>query len=143
MARLSDLTAPKVEGVVLTRVSSLSGYDIASTVEGWIGVCRLRANTQKMRKKEEMANSIGIDIGKKKCSAAIRNNESGEILEEMVLARDRQGMMSLIQRIEELGQPCRAVVESTSNMWIMVHDTLEENGIDTILAHPFKTRIIA
>jgi len=97
-----------------------------------------------MRKeKEEMTNSIGIDIGKKKCSAAIRNNESGEILEEMVLTRDRQGMMSLIQRVEELGQPCRAVVESTSNMWIMVHDTLEEHGIDTILAHPYKTRIIA
>ncbi len=28
-------------------------------------------------------------------------------------------------------------------MWIMVHDTLEEHGIDTILAHPYKTRIIA
>ena len=24
-----------------------------------------------------------------------------------------------------------------------IHDTLEENGIDTILANPYKTRIIA
>ncbi len=28
-------------------------------------------------------------------------------------------------------------------MWIRIHDTLEENGIDTILANPYKTKIIA
>jgi transposase len=28
-------------------------------------------------------------------------------------------------------------------MWIRIRDTLEENGIDTILANPYKTKIIA
>ena len=28
-------------------------------------------------------------------------------------------------------------------MWIRIHDTLEQNGIDTILANPYKTKIIA
>src|SRR5262249_29750840 len=28
-------------------------------------------------------------------------------------------------------------------MWIRIHDTLEENGIDTVLANPYKTKIIA
>jgi transposase len=28
-------------------------------------------------------------------------------------------------------------------MWIRIHDTLEENGINTILANPYKTKIIA
>lgn len=28
-------------------------------------------------------------------------------------------------------------------MWIRIHDTLEENGIDTILVNPYKTKIIA
>jgi len=28
-------------------------------------------------------------------------------------------------------------------MWIRIHDTLEENGIDTIFANPYKTKIIA
>src|SRR5215469_7828086 len=37
---------------------------------------------------------------------------------------------------------CTAVVESTGNMWIRIHDTLEENEIDTILANPYKTKII-
>ncbi len=89
-----------MEGVVLTRVSSLSGYDSAST-DGRLDRCMpLVKPIQKMRK-HKMSNSIGIDIGKKKCSAAIRNNESGEILEEVVFTRDRQGMMSLIQRVEQ------------------------------------------
>ena len=35
------------------------------------------------------------------------------------------------------------MLESTANMWIRIHDTLEENGIDTILANPYKTKIIA
>jgi transposase len=28
-------------------------------------------------------------------------------------------------------------------MWMRIHDTLEENGIDTVLANPYKTKIIA
>ncbi|MDN5847409.1 MAG: transposase [Candidatus Nitrosocosmicus sp.] len=28
-------------------------------------------------------------------------------------------------------------------MWMRIHDTLEENGIDTLLANPYKTKIIA
>ena len=35
------------------------------------------------------------------------------------------------------------VLESTGNTWIRIHATLEENGIDTILANPYKTKIIA
>ena len=27
--------------------------------------------------------------------------------------------------------------------WIRLHDTLEDNGIDTVLANPIKTKIIA
>ena len=26
---------------------------------------------------------------------------------------------------------CNAVMESTGNMWMRIHDTLEDNGIDT------------
>ena len=36
-----------------------------------------------------------------------------------------------------------AVPESTGNMWIRIQDTLEENGINTVLANPYKTKIIA
>jgi len=36
---------------------------------------------------------------------------------------------------------CTAVIESTGN--VLDKDTLEENGIDTILVNPYKTKIIA
>jgi transposase len=48
----------------------------------------------------------------------------------------------LLSRISSNGK-CIAVVESTGNMWIRIHDMLEENGIDTKLANPYKTKIIA
>jgi transposase len=35
------------------------------------------------------------------------------------------------------------VCESTGNSWIRLHDTLEDNGIDTVLANPIKRKIIA
>ena len=38
--------------------------------------------------------------------------------------------------------PTTAVCDSTANYWIVVHDMLEDAGIDTILAHPHNTKII-
>jgi transposase len=35
------------------------------------------------------------------------------------------------------------VCESTGNYWIRLDDTLDDNGIDTVLANPIKTKIIA
>jgi transposase len=50
----------------------------------------------------------------------------------------------MIKRIHNHGtKKCNAVLESTGNMWMRIHDTLEDNGIDTILANTFKTKIIA
>ena len=40
-------------------------------------------------------------------------------------------------------QKCNAVLESTSNMWMRIHDTLEDNVIDTLLANTYKTKVIA
>jgi transposase len=37
----------------------------------------------------------------------------------------------------------KAVVESTGNLWIPIHDRLEERGVDVALSNPSKTRLIA
>jgi transposase len=37
----------------------------------------------------------------------------------------------------------RAVVESTGNLWIQIHDILEKYGIEVSLSNPYKTRLIA
>ena len=88
-------------------------------------------------------NNLGIDVGKRKCRAALKDDK-GKILDEFFFGNDRDGIHNLLSRIQSHGKcSTRAVLESTGNMWMKIHDTLEENGIDTILANPYKTRIIA
>jgi transposase len=88
----------------------------------------------------ETMNNLGIDVGKKKCRAALKD-ERGEIIREFFFSNNNEGISTLIKTASYYGK-CTAVLESTANMWIRIHDTLEENGIDTILANPYKTKII-
>ena len=96
--------------------------------------------TTKKVKKERM-NTVGIDVGKRKCRAAIKDR-SGQTLNEFFFSNDKDGINKLTKIVLGYGN-CEAVVESTANMWIRIHDTLEDNGINTVLANPYKTRIIA
>jgi transposase len=89
----------------------------------------------------ETMNNLGIDVGKKKCRAALKD-ERGEIISEFLFTNNNEGISALVKTASYYGK-CTAVLESTANMWIRIHDTLEENGIDTILANPYKTKIIA
>ena len=57
-------------------------------------------------------------------------------------SNDKDGINKLTKIVSGYGK-CEAVVESTANMWIRIHDTLEDHGINTVLANPYKTRIIA
>jgi transposase len=95
-------------------------------------------------------NHLGIDVGKRKCRAAIKDDK-GKILDEFFFGNDTNGIDNLLSRIQAnktshtitITTTTQAVLESTGNMWMRIHDTLEENGIDTILANPYKTKIIA
>jgi transposase len=91
--------------------------------------------------KKERMNTVGIDIGKKKCRAAVKDS-GGQILNEFFFSNDKDGINRLTKIALSYGD-CKAVVESTANLWIRIHDTLEDNGINTVLANPYKTRIIA
>ncbi len=88
-------------------------------------------------------NHLGIDVGKRKCRVALKDDR-GKIIDEFFFGNNSQGILELIKRIHNHGtKKCNAVLESTGNMWMRVHDTLEDNGIDTILANTYKTKIIA
>lgn len=87
--------------------------------------------------------SIGIDVHKNKCVATVKQG-SKKKLEQSSFENTTHGIMRFIRHIKKTyGNNTRAVCESTANYWIRLHDTLEENGVDTILAHPAKTKIIA
>jgi transposase len=88
-------------------------------------------------------NHLGIDVGKRICRVALKDDR-GNILDEFFFGNSYQGMLELIKRIHDHGtKKCNAVLESTGNMWMRIHDTLKDNGIDTILANTYKTKIIA
>lgn len=97
----------------------------------------------KIEKERKDMNHIGIDVGKRKCRAALKDDK-GNILDEFFFGNDKQGIQDLLSKVpsEEFGTT-QAVLESTGNMWVRIHDELEENGIDTVLANPYKTKIIA
>ena len=86
-------------------------------------------------------NSIGIDVGKRICRASIKDRH-GRILHELSFSNDAAGIKSLLSTASRYGK-ARAVVESTGNMWMRIHDTLEDYGVETVLANPVKTKVIA
>jgi transposase len=113
-------------------------------------VCRLYSQQKKKKEMNEKLNHLGIDVGKRKCRAVIKDDK-GKILDEFFFGNDANGIDNLLSRVQS-NRSCnttttttttQAVLESTGNMWMRIHDTLEENGIDTILANPYKTKIIA
>ncbi len=86
--------------------------------------------------------SIGIDAGKNKCVATLKR-DSKDMLEQITFQNRRVGIMELVERVRSYGDEAAAVVESTGNYWIRIHDMLEENGINTLLANPVQTKVIA
>ncbi len=102
-------------------------------------VCK--ANVKKGN--EKYVNHLGIGVGKRECRAALKDDK-GMILDEFFFGNDKNGICFLRSRIQPHGK-CftRAVLESTGNMWMRIHDTLDENEIDIKCANPYKTRIIA
>ncbi len=89
-------------------------------------------------------NHLGIDVEKRKCRTALKDDK-GKVLVEFFFGNDGDGIRNLLSRIQINGthSTTQAILESTGNMWIRIHDTLEENGIDMILANPYKTKIIS
>lgn len=80
-------------------------------------------------------------MGKNFCQAALKS-EDGRLLDELRFENTTQGVQELLTHIRVHGD-ARAVLESTANYWIRIHDTLESHGVDTLLANPRKTKLIA
>jgi transposase len=90
-----------------------------------------------------MTLCIGIDAGKRKCVATLKHSDSRRILDQVTFMNSKQGIMELINHARRQSGSAVAVVESTGNYWIRIHDMLEENGVETLLANPLETKAIA
>jgi len=85
---------------------------------------------------------VGIDVHKKMCQAAVLD-ENGTPLDEIRFRNDAEGIEEFAQKLTTFHDDVKAVVESTGNLWIQIHDRLEEHGFDVVLSNPYKTRLIA
>jgi transposase len=74
-------------------------------------VRRLQANNYK-RMDGLKVNSLGIDVGKKKCRAALKD-ERGDIIREFFFSNNNEGISDLIQSASHYGK-CIAVLEGNT-----------------------------
>jgi len=85
---------------------------------------------------------VGIDVHKKMCQVAVLDDE-GELLDETRFMNTPKGIEEFAQRLSVYGDEVRAVVESPENLWIQVHDRLEEHSIDVALSSPANSRLVS
>jgi len=76
------------------------------------------------------------------CQAAILD-EDGTLLDEIRFANTPEEIEEFSGKLTTFHDEVKAVVESTGNLWIQIHDRLEEHGFDVALSNPSKTRLIA
>ena len=85
---------------------------------------------------------IGIDVHRKECVTTIKG-DTKRVLKRTSFDNDITGINGFIAMVRKEGYlPATAACESTGNYWIVLHDTLEAAGINTLLAHPHHLKII-
>jgi transposase len=85
---------------------------------------------------------VGIDVHKKMCQAAVLDEE-GSLIQEQRFPNSPEGIEEFAETLIRFQDTVKAVVESTGNLWIQIHDRLEEHGFDVALSNLSKTRLIA
>lgn len=89
-----------------------------------------------------MTAFIGIDIGKRKCVTCIRDQDN-VVKEISSYQNTSHDAFEFAKHAQEVYGECRAVVESTGNMWLKTYEAFESEGVEITLANPSKTGIIA
>ncbi len=85
---------------------------------------------------------VGIDVHKKMCQAAVLDDD-GELLDQIRFLNKKEDIKDFAMKLLTFRDDVKAVVESTGNLWIQIHDILEEFGFEVFLSNPGKTRLIA
>ncbi len=76
------------------------------------------------------------------CQAAVLD-EDGELLDQIRFLNKKEDIKDFAMKLLTFRDDVKAVVESTGNLWIQIHDILEKFGFEVFLSNPGKTRLIA
>ncbi|MCJ7574296.1 transposase [Candidatus Bathyarchaeota archaeon] len=80
-------------------------------------------------------------MAKNRCAVCV-TDEKGELLRELIYMNTRGGIEELAEDLSRYGE-CRAVLESTRNLWLKTYEILETHGVPVKLANPLQTKAIA
>lgn len=97
--------------------------------------CRLGGEKQKVN----TGRYVGVDIGKKKCSAAIMDQQ-GIIDDEFTFTNNHEGIEWFSKK---LSLDDKVVMESTGSVWTNLYNHLDGKHIPVVLSNPLKTKAIA
>jgi transposase len=67
-------------------------------------------------------------------------NEDGLIVDDFIFSNDSDGISALLSKLDS---DCKAVVESTGNMWVRICNALEDNGIEVKVANTLMTKAVS
>ena len=85
--------------------------------------------------------NIGIYVHRKTCEATIKS-DSGDTLERAEFKNDKNDIEAFAERVKKTHGDAKAVCSSDGSYWTTLHDTLEDCGIDTALAHASNIKAI-
>ena len=85
---------------------------------------------------------VGIDVHKKVCQVAILN-EDGDLLEETRFVNTLEGIDEFAEKLSATREDIYAILESTGNLWVQIHERLEKQGVNVSLSSPSNSRLIS
>ena len=83
----------------------------------------------------------GLDLSRNRLDVCLLSDE-GEIVAEFKSPADHDGLAGLVRRVDQHGEPVRAVIESMTGARF-VHDALERLGWDVLIADAQKAKGLA
>jgi len=83
---------------------------------------------------ERMNESIGIDIGKRKCDVCVID-QRGNVLQRAKYPNTVADARTFAQKMADRYGRCRAACESTANMWRTTFDAFEDAEMEIKLAN--------
>ena len=78
--------------------------------------------------------NIGIYVHRKTCEATVKS-DSGGTIERAEFRNDKKDIEAFAERVKKTHGDAKAACSSDGSYWATLHDTLEECGIDTVLAY--------
>ena len=85
-----------------------------------------------------MTAYVGIDVAKRKHQALVMNASGDTLIKAFPVSNDRQGIDSLLTRLEQVGEPMEIGLEATGHYWLPLFEQLTKAGHTVHVLNPLQ-----